>query len=119
MAEYKPFLDVIFGSAERLMWDLSAESGEFTNYEFLRRACQKQQGAYANFLKTVLDTRGEAFLFNIVHENIGNRLSSEAVKLGYEQDKNPPPSVQETNIWGDPSKPIVYRRTDRVRNPVG
>ena len=45
MAEYKPHLDVIFENAEQLMWQLSTKDGYFTNYAFLRRACQKHQGA--------------------------------------------------------------------------
>lgn len=115
MAEYKPHLDVIFSDAEQLMWQLSTKDGYFTNYAFLRRACQKHQGAYAMLLKTILDDRGEDYLFNLAHQSIGNRLSTEAQNAGYEQDKNT--GIMENNIWGDPEKAVVYRRTPHVRKP--
>ena len=115
MAEYKPHLDVIFENAEQLMWQLSAKDGYFTNYAFLRRACQKHQGAYASLLKTILDDRGEDYLFNLAHQSIGNTLSSTAKKAGYKQDKGS--GIMEVNIWGDPEKAVVYRRTERVQQP--
>lgn len=115
MAEYKPHLDAIFENAEQLMWQLSAKDCYFTNYAFLRRACQKHQGAYASLLKTILDDRGEDYLFNLTHQSIGNRLSSVAQNAGYEQDKNS--GIMEVNIWGDPEKAVVYRRTNRVQQP--
>jgi hypothetical protein len=115
MAEYKPHLDVIFADAEQLMWQLSTKDGYFTNYAFIRRACQKQQGAYASLLKTILDDRGDEYLFNLAHQSIGNRLSAAAQNAGYEQDKNT--GIMEVNIWGDPEKAVVYRRTERVRQP--
>lgn len=115
MAAYKPHLDVIFENAEQLMWQLSAKDGYFTNYAFLRRACQKHQGAYASLLKTILDDRGEDYLFNLAHQSIGNRLSSVAQNAGYKQDKNS--GIIEVNIWGDPEKAVVYRRTERVQPP--
>lgn len=115
MAEYKPHLDVIFENAERLMWQLSAKDGYFTNYAFLRRACQKHQGAYASLLKTILDDRGYDYLFNLAHQSIGNTLSSTAKKAGYEQDKDS--GIMEVNIWGDPEKAVVYHRTERVQQP--
>jgi hypothetical protein len=115
MAEYKPHLDVIFADAKQLMWQLSTKDGYFTNYAFIRRACQTQQGAYASLLKTILDDRGEEYLFNLAHQSIGNRLSTAAQNAGYEQDKNA--GIMEVNIWGDPEKAVVYRRTERVRQP--
>lgn len=115
MAEYKPYLDVIFSDAEQLMWQLSAKEAYFTNYAFLRRACQKHQGAYAQLLNTILADRGEDYLFNLAHQSIGSRLSTVAQNAGYEQDKNT--GIIETNIWGDPEKAVVYRRTERVRQP--
>lgn len=115
MAEYKPYLDVIFADAEQLMWELSAKNGQFTNYSFLRRACQKHQGAYVRLLMTILDDRGEDYLFNLGHQSIGARLSTAAQNAGYEQDKNT--GIMEVNIWGDPEKAVVYRRTDRIHPP--
>jgi hypothetical protein len=97
------------------MWQLSTKDGYFTNYAFIRRACQKQQGAYASLLKTILDDRGEEHLFNLAHQSIGNTLSSTAKKAGYEQDKDS--GIMEVNIWGDPEKAVVYRRTERVQQP--
>lgn len=114
MAE-KPHLDVIFSNAEQLMWQLSIKDGYFTNYAFLRRACQQHQGAYATLLNTILDDRGEQYLFNLAHQSIGNRLSNAAKKAGYEQDKNT--GIIEANIWGDPEKAVVYRRTAHVQQP--
>jgi hypothetical protein len=115
MAEYKPYLDIIFADAEKLMWQLSAKDGYFTNYAFIRRACQKHQGAYTNLLKTVLDDRGETYVFNLAHQSIGSQLSSVAQNAGYEQDKDS--GIKEVNIWGDSEKAVVYRRTDRVKQP--
>ncbi|CAG0961602.1 hypothetical protein ANRL2_00930 [Anaerolineae bacterium] len=115
MAEYKPFLDRIFVDAEQIMWELSAKDGYFTNYAFLRRACQKHQGAYVELLKTVLDHRGETYVFNLAHQSIGSNLSSVAQNAGYEQDKDS--GISEFNIWGDKEKAVVYRRTSRVQKP--
>jgi hypothetical protein len=113
--EYKPFLDALFEGADVLMWSLSEEKDYFTNYEVLRRSAQQHQAAYVNFLKTVLDHRGEAYLFNIAHENIGSRLRDEAMKLGYRQEKQA--GVREVNIWGDDTPAVVYHRTASVCPP--
>ena len=115
MAEYKPHLDAIFEDAKHLMWQLSAKDGYFTNYAFLRRACQKHQGAYVELLKEVLDHRGDQYLFNLAHQSIGQRLSNEAQKAGYKQDKTS--GLVEHNIWGDEEKAVVYHRTERVHQP--
>lgn len=113
MAEYKPYLDGLMEDAESLMWELSEKNGYFTNYEFIRRAAQRHQGAYVSLLKAVLDHRGDQYLFNIAHENFGQAISRVASRLGYEQDKNS--GVQDFNIWGDESDAVIYRRTERVR----
>ena len=115
MAEYKPFLDEMFASADQLMWQLSRTDGYFTNYAFLRRVCQNHQGAYTNLLKTVLDDRGEDYVFNLAHQSIGHRLSIAAQAAGYEQDKSA--GITESNIWGDTEKAVVYRRTARTPQP--
>lgn len=114
MAEYKPFLDVIFDNAEQIMWELSAKSGSFTNYAFLRRACQLHQGAYVGLLHAVLEHRGEDYLFNIAHQSIGSTLSARAQNAGYVQTKNT--QSWELNIWGDRERPVIYTRTDRVQS---
>ena len=115
MAEYKPFLDVLFSDAEMIMWELSAKDGYFTNYAFLRRAGQRHQGAYVGLLRTILDDRGEDFLFNIAHENIGSRLSRVAQDAGYKQQKDR--GDTDVNIWGDTEKAVLYHRTERVQQP--
>lgn len=61
------------------------------------------------------EERGDTYVFNLVHQAIGRRLSIEAQALGYEQDKNP--GIKEVNIWGDEEDAIVYRRTSQVREP--
>jgi hypothetical protein len=117
MAEYKPYLDQLFADADQLMWQLSEKKGYFTNYEFLRRAAQRHQAAYIRLLNAVLSHRSEeAYLFNIAHENIGSTLLTRAQQAGYEPERNS--DVKEHNIWGDAAKPVVYRRTERVRQPV-
>jgi hypothetical protein len=115
MAEYKTFLDAFFEDAETLMWEISQKQGHFSNYEFIRRAGQKHQGAYVGLLNAVLEHRGEQYLFNIAHENIGKRLSLAAEKLGYEQDKDS--GISEANIWGDVREAVLYRRTSKVQQP--
>ena len=107
---YAALLDELFTDCGQLMWDLSAAEGEFTNYAFLRRATQRHQGPYVRLLALVLHERGDAYLFNIAHQFIGNRLSTVARHHGYEQIKNS--GMTEHNIWGDPAPAIVYRRTD-------
>lgn len=67
------------------------------------------------FLAFMLEERGEQYLFNLVHQAIGNRLSSEAARLGYEQDKSS--GIKEWNIWGDETNCVVYRRTSQVKHP--
>ncbi|MEP7285788.1 MAG: hypothetical protein ABI947_08470 [Chloroflexota bacterium] len=49
--EYKPYLDSLFADAPDLFDALSAKKGYFTNYEFIRRACQRHQGAYVGLLQ--------------------------------------------------------------------
>ena len=113
--DYKPLLDELMQDAELLMWTLSQEKGYFTNYEFIRRAAQKHQGAYARLIAQHLKDRGEQYLFNLVHQSIGGSLSNFARKLGYQQEKEG--DVKDWNIWGDQEKAVVYRRTDIVRPP--
>jgi hypothetical protein len=113
--DYKPLLDEFMRDAEALMWNLSQERGYFTNYEFIRRAAQKRQGAYARLIAQYLQDRGEQYLFNLAHQAIGGSLSSMAQKLGYQQEKGT--DVMDWNIWGDQEKAVVYRRTDAVRPP--
>ena len=115
MADYKTHLDLLFEGADALMWELSEAEGYFTNYAFIRRAAQRHQGAYVNLLKTVLDHRGEAYLFNIAHQSIGGQLSHVAQKAGYEQRKNQ--KIQEFNIFGDVTPCVIYVRTERVTRP--
>lgn len=117
MAEYKPYLDAFFVDAEQLMWELSETKHYFTNYEFIRRAGQRHQGAYVGLLKAVLDHRGEEYLFNVAHENLGIGISRIAQELNYRQEKNS--GIYEDNIWGDRSKAIAYHRTENVKSPTG
>ena len=66
-------------------------------------------------LNEVLGHRGEEYLFNIAHENIGSRLRGVAEGLGYEVQKGT--AASEVNIWGNPEKPVIYSRTEAVREP--
>ncbi|MCD4684657.1 MAG: hypothetical protein K8S97_01805 [Anaerolineae bacterium] len=107
MAEYKPYLDIIFRDADALMAELSEAAGEFTNQQFLKEAARRSPGAYIDFLVLVKETRGGKWAFNIVHEHIGGRLSREAQALGYEKN---PGSRDEIDIFGNPTNRVTYRR---------
>lgn len=116
-AEYDTHLQIIFERAEQRMWNLSrGENACFTNYEFIRRTTQDHQPDYIRLLSAVLTQTSEQRPFGTAHSLIGDRLGELAKALGYAQDKNPD-DIQEHNIWGEKVKPIVYRRTERVRQP--
>ena len=106
-AQYKPYLDVLFSDAEAVIQELSKKNGEFTNYQFIRRASQLHQGAYVALLHEVLTHRGEDYLFNLAHQAMGNQLRNVALKLGYEIDKDT--GVKESNIFGDLEEVVMYR----------
>lgn len=74
MVQHNPYLDVIFRDASALMDRLCAETGEFTNQQFLKAAVQRNRGSYIDFLSAVKAERGEEFVFNAVHHHqaIGN-----------------------------------------------
>jgi len=115
MVEYRAYLEEIFADADQLMWQLSAETGRFTFYTFLRHAYQRHQGAYVRMLHAVLESRGEAYLFNIAHENIGRHLSVAAERAGYEKIRH---GAMDVDIWGNPQPATVYQRTDHVMEPM-
>ncbi|GEM_PF-3248462 len=114
------YLDMLFDGAERLMWELSEADGHFTNYGFIRRAAQENQAAYVNLLKAALDQAQRAsdtdvYPFQIAHAEIGKRLSRVARQVGYETEGSG--DEWETNVWGDPVRPLRYCRTARLLQP--
>lgn len=108
MAHFTDALDALMANAEGLMAELSRKDGTFTNYEFIRRVAQKNQGAYVNLLKSFLDARGEQYVFNLAHQEIGKQLSTRAQKAGYEQIKDS--KKIDKNIWGDDEYAVVYKK---------
>lgn len=114
--EYKPYLDELFEDVEKLCWNLSDKEGYFTNYAFVRRVMQAHKGVYIRFLSAMLQDRGDSRPFNLVNQAIGNRLSSDAQKIGYKQDKNS--NVEDYDIFGTEKKSgvVVYHRTNEIKS---
>ncbi len=107
MVQHNLYLDVIFRDASALMDRLSAETGEFTNQQFLKAAVQRNQGSYIDFLSAVKAERGEEFVFNTVHQAIGKRLSDEARRAGFTRLDG---GRTELDIFGSPTGKVIYRR---------
>jgi hypothetical protein len=107
MVHHNDYLDVIFRDAPALMARLRAESGEFTNQQFLKEAVRRSPGAYIDFLSAVKAERGEEFVFNTVHQAIGKRLSEEARRAGFVQLDG---GRTELDIFGNPTDKVIYRR---------
>lgn len=115
---YKPFLDLLFADVLDRMARLSNNrNGEFTSQEFLKDAVRVQSLVYIDFLAFVKEyfvkTRGteyaQKWVFNLVHQSIGGRLSREARQAGYEQIKG---KRDEMDIFGNPSNRVTYRRPE-------
>lgn len=116
--EHKPYLDALFGDdIAALMWELSAEKGYFTNYEFIRKIAQRRKGPYIEFLHAMLVVRGEEWPFNLTHQAIGKRLSDEAGDLHYKKIDDNQSGVTDCDIFGNEVKAKVYERTDKVQQP--
>ncbi len=113
---YKPYLDSLFEDGLQRMECLSENSSHsFTSQQFLRDVSRDRSLTYIDFLAHVKEhlirTKGadyaNTWVFNLVHQAIGGRLSRDARSAGYEQIKG---KRDEVDIFGHPANRVTYHR---------
>ena len=104
----KDVLDRLFINADQLMAELADKyGGEFTSAQFVKAVAQRNQAIYIELLNRCL-AHPEASPFNAAHQHIGNRLSSEARKSGFDGPHDE--GRTELDIFDNPTGRVVYRR---------
>jgi hypothetical protein len=103
--EVKDVLADLFDDAEAVMAELSEETGEFTLKQFLQTVTQRKQVAYIELLNRCR-AHPTASPFNAAHQHFGNRLSHLAQQAGFKRVED----GYTEDIFGNPTKKIVYRR---------
>lgn len=113
---YKPYLDLMFeDSLERMERLSNNDTQSFTSQQFLKDVAREKSLTYIDFLSHIklhlIRTKdrdyAQTWVFNLVHQSIGGRLSRNARAAGYLQIKG---KRDETDIFGNPSNRVTYRR---------
>jgi hypothetical protein len=101
-------LDRLFANAEQFMAEMIEKQGTFTNLLLLRKVAQDQQEAYIDLLNSFRDTQNRS-PFNAAHQEIGKRIYSNAIKVGYHRAEDL--DRMGTDIFGNPTEEKFYRQT--------